>query len=552
MENNDGEKFHQYYCEFLKAQQKINQNLNRINLFNKKVSVIFTGSEQSPEFKKLTEVVAFYKPAFELICEPKKSSHEDDFSFANSHELGDIFNCLAQSAKGDYLVFANDSVIFEDCFFPEILRAINKGNWDFIYSDSDCLIGDKTNEVLLKPDYSKYLLLSINYIRKVFVVKKEVFIKLGGFDTSLNELIFWGFCLNLFDAKANVLHIPKVLFHEKLDKQKEADNIIPKLEISQVKKLISSIKNSDSLKFKVNKTSDLGIFKVTPLVKKHQLVSIIVPFKNKPELLKNLVLSLKEHEDKISYELIAVNNGSEHETMKLLKEFLAEHNVRLLNYFKDFNWSKINNYAVSFAKGDVLLFLNNDIVCKSRNPIYELTSYLEDPEVGVVGARLIYPSGFLQHAGIVLNLEDVCEHAFKGLEQTDPGYLKMAKISREVSAVTGAAFATKRELFIQLGGFDERFPKSFNDVDFCLRTQKLDKKVLYCASCEFYHVEGATRDNLPENKEASLFLKKWYKVLKNGDPFYNPNFSLSLPGFKMQAHYNFDTLIQEQFSLKKE
>ena len=205
------------------------------------------------------------------------------------------------------------------------------------------------------------------------------------------------------------------------------------------------------------------------------------------------------------------------------------------------NYSAINNYGVTFAKGEYLLFLNNDIEIINEDCISELLGHCMREEVGAVGARLYYPDDTIQHAGVIIGLGGVAGHAFANMPKEGPGYFARPFCTQDYSAVTAACMMVKKTVFEEVKGFDESIKVAFNDVDFCLRIRELGKLIVYNPYAELYHYESKSRGLDDTEEKASRFKgeeeymqERWKDILMNGDPYYNPNLSLIKGDFSLR------------------
>jgi GT2 family glycosyltransferase len=199
-----------------------------------------------------------------------------------------------------------------------------------------------------------------------------------------------------------------------------------------------------------------------------------------------------------------------------------------------FNWSAINNRTAREARGDQLLFLNNDVEVISPEWIQAMLENAQRQEVGAVGAKLLYPDGTVQHAGVVVGLEGFAGNAFVGLTGDAPGHGGLAAVVRECSAVTGACMMVRRAVFEQMGGFDEELPVAFNDVDFCLRLGARGLRVVVTPHALLCHRESASRPRVHTGAEFRIVRRRWVDVVRAGDPYYNPALALEVGGFRLQ------------------
>lgn len=255
-------------------------------------------------------------------------------------------------------------------------------------------------------------------------------------------------------------------------------------------------------------------------------VSAIVPFKDSTRLLRACVDSLRETAAGVMLEVLLVDNGStEPETATLVDLLSARDRVRVLRDDRPFNWAALNNAAAADARGEVLLFMNDDVRALRPGWLELLAAHALRPEIGAAGARLLYPDGRLQHGGIALGLAGATGHVLAGLEAGLPGYLGMAVLTRDVTAVTGACMATGREVFERLGGFDEGLGLDFNDVDYCLRARSRGLRVVYEPGAELVHHESPSRGTSGSEETAAAFLARWGETVAAGDHFWNPQLS---------------------------
>lgn len=254
------------------------------------------------------------------------------------------------------------------------------------------------------------------------------------------------------------------------------------------------------------------------------MVSIIIPFKDKVELLQKCVGSVLRSVSSQGCEVILVNNESrKKKTLAYLKSLENNSKIIILEYAKPFNFSAINNFAVQKSAGDFLLFLNNDTESISSNWIEEMLKQFENPEVGAVGAKLLYPDGTIQHAGVKVG-ENIATHQFLGMNEMD---LKENDIVREVDAVTGACMMTRRDLFLKVGGFDEKnLPIAYNDIDYCLKLRERGFKILWTPEAKLFHYESASRKS-DMNVFAILFNRKRYKQFQGEQEYMRKRWKIS-------------------------
>ena len=288
---------------------------------------------------------------------------------------------------------------------------------------------------------------------------------------------------------------------------------------------------------------DYGIYHTRFAIKGEPLVSVIIPNKDHHPDLDLCIRSLQEKGTYKNLEFIVIeNNSTEKATFeyyeKIQKEFS---NVKVVTWKEGFNFSAINNFGVQSAKGEYLLFLNNDTEIIEKDVIQEMLGYCQREDVGAVGARLLYQDDTIQHAGVVVGFGGIAGHTFIGLHKAENSYFHRAMCAQDYSAVTAACLMTKRSLFDQVGGFTEELAVAFNDIDFCMKIRSLGKLVVYNPYALLYHYESKSRglEDTPEkvarfNREIAIFAKRWPDILKNGDPYYNPNLTLRKSNFALR------------------
>jgi GT2 family glycosyltransferase len=281
-----------------------------------------------------------------------------------------------------------------------------------------------------------------------------------------------------------------------------------------------------------------------PLPEKLPLVSIVIPTRNGLELIRRCIESIEEKTEYRRFEIIVVDNNSDDpETIDYLDDLQKASRIRLLHYDKAFNYSAINNFAVTHASGEYLAFLNNDLEIIASDWLGEMVSHAQRKEVGAVGARLLYPDGRIQHAGVVLGLGGVAGHAMKYFPREDKGYNARLVLIQNYSAVTAACLLIRREVFEHVKGFDEvNLPVAFNDVDFCLRVREAGYNNLWTPYAELFHHESATRgpEDTPEkqkrfSREIDYMQRRWKAQLAH-DPAYNPNLTRDAENFALTTH----------------
>ena len=255
-------------------------------------------------------------------------------------------------------------------------------------------------------------------------------------------------------------------------------------------------------------------------------VSIIIPTKDHAKLLQACIESIQNKSSYKNYEIIIIDNNSTKEETKIYLNTLKH---KVLSHPQPFNFSSINNFAVKNAKGAHVIFLNDDTQVISPDWIERMLEHSVKPNVGAIGALLLYPNDTIQHAGVLIGVGGVAIHAFEGLPKENQGYKGLVQKVRECSAVTGACLMIKKSLFDQIGGFDEHFAYSFNDVDLCLRLREKGYTIIYTPHAVLYHHGTYTRPYTEDEKEIVFFVKRWHDLILRGDPYYDQTLSRVRP-----------------------
>ena len=274
--------------------------------------------------------------------------------------------------------------------------------------------------------------------------------------------------------------------------------------------------------------------KVIRKIDVHPLVSIIIPTKDKVEYLGRCINSILNKTTYKNFEIILIDNNSKDKSTLDYYHGVSSHpKIKLLHYPYEFNYSKINNFGVENSDGEVLLFLNNDTEVISEDWIERMLEHVLRKEVGVVGVKLLFPNGKIQHAGVILGLGGVAGHAYYKEPCNTTKYLNMANVIRNYSAVTFACAMMRREVFEEVGGLNESLPFNYNDVDFCLRIKEKGYLIVYTPYSILIHHESVTRVSEVTEYEANYMKSRWKRVIDN-DPYYNPNLSRKRSDFGLR------------------
>ena len=457
-------------------------------------------------------------------------------------------NAAFVMATGDYIgLLDHDDLLAPNALY-EIASALEKErDIDVIYTDEDKVRADLSEHFQphLKPDFNPDLLRANNYICHLFVVRRRIMEQTGGFRSEFDGAQDYDFIFRCVECAEKIHHIPEILYHWRTHQASTADNPASKMYAYEAgKRAIEGNLKRSGLCGKVSHTKDYGFYRVQYQVQESPLVSIIIPNKDEKEVLKKCMDSIFKKSTYQNFEILIVENNSEtEEIFTYYRELSRQDKIRLLKWDKPFNYSAINNYAAKKAKGTYLLFLNNDMEVISPDWIEEMLGHCQRPDTGIVGAKLYYPDKTIQHAGTIIGIGGIAGHMFVNMQGDRSGYLHKASLQQDLSAVTAACMMVKRDVFFEVGGFEEKLTVAFNDVDFCLRVRQKGYLVVYDPFAELYHYESKSRGTEDNKEKVRRFQSeiefmrcRWETLLKEGDPYYNKNLSLTKWNYSLRPN----------------
>lgn len=457
-------------------------------------------------------------------------------------------NAALAMARGEFVgLLDHDDLLAPDALYEMAARLEKDGGIDVFYTDEDKVTTDLSEHFQphLKPDFNLDLLRSNNYICHFFVVRREIAERIGGFRPEFNGAQDYDFIFRCTEEAEKIVHIPRILYHWRVHSASTADNPASKMYAYEAgKRAIEGNLERSGVRGVVSLRQDYGFYDVHYPVEGEPLVSILIPNKDQKETLMHCIHSVLETSTWKNLEILIIENNSEREeTFACYRELEKDPRIRILTYpGKTFNYSAINNFGAQQAKGEYLLFLNNDIEVITPDWIEQMLGNCQRPEVGIVGAKLYYPDNTIQHAGIIIGIGGIAGHAFLGLARAKSGYLHKASLQMDYSAVTAACMMMKAEAFRKAGGFEEKLTVAFNDVDLCLRTVEQGWLVVYDPHVEMYHYESKSRgaedseEKLRRFQQEIEFMRtRWIRLLKDGDPNYNPNLTLSKWNYSLRG-----------------
>jgi GT2 family glycosyltransferase/glycosyltransferase involved in cell wall biosynthesis len=448
-------------------------------------------------------------------------------------------NSAAALATGDFILFLdNDDELTPDALGEVALYLASHPETDFLYSDDDKIDTEGHRFApQFKPDWSPELLLSYMYLGHLCVVRNTIFAQIGGLRLGFEGSQDYDFALRATEVSRQVGHLPLVLYHWRTAPGSTAISGAAKpASFAAGQKAIQEALERRNIQGKIYQPDwankeNLGIFS-QQFPDHGPSVTIIIPTKNQLTLLKGCIDSLAKTTYQ-NYQVVVIDNESDDpKTREYLKQ-LPHQVLPIKNAGGKFSFAAINNRAVAQTESDYILFLNNDTEVINPRWLSQMVGYLQFSGVGAVGARLLYPDGKIQHAGVIHGLHHgLAGHAFKLMPSDNRGYLSLAMVTRNYSAVTAACMLTPRQLFLELGGFDEQnFAVAYNDVDYGYRLLEKGYRSVYCPTAELLHREGTSRGFDDHPQEVAAYRRKYAGKI---DGFYNPHLSLDDEYFHIQ------------------
>ena len=458
----------------------------------------------------------------------------------NNLNISGASNEALKLVSGEYVALMdNDDEITPNALY-EVVKVINETGSEFVYSDEDKLeVNGIFSDPHFKPDFAPDMFLSQNYMSHFGVIKKELIDKVDGFTIGLEGAQDYDLYLKVLEHTDKIYHIQKVLYHWRKIPGSTASEFGEKSYAQEAgRKALENAMNRRKIDAIVINGLTAGTYKVEYKIIGTPLVSIIIPFKDRPDLLTMCIESILNKSTYKNFEIIGIsNNSEENKTFKEMKRLESlDDRIKFHEYNVPFNYSDINNHAVEkYADGEHLLFLNNDIEVITPKWIEELLMHSQREVVGAVGAKLYFPDNTIQHAGLAI--APYTMHSviimYSRHSRDEYGYVSRAKCINNYSAVTAACMMIKKNIFIQFNGFDsEKLKIAYNDVDLCLTMIENNKQNIFTPYCELYHYESVSRgyetkriDKERAEKE-KYYLKEKHSVFYKKDKFYNPNLSL--------------------------
>ncbi len=453
-------------------------------------------------------------------------------------------NSAMEQATGEFVALLDhDDELSEHALYCLVEAIIRHPLASIIYSDEDKIdASGKRFDPYFKCDFNYELFLAQNMISHLGMYRRTLLEEIDGFRVGYEGSQDYDLALRALEKieLAQILHVPHVLYHWRAIPGSTARNVNEKkyavevarqavkehLQRSHIEAVVSPAPESPEYN-RIQFRLPAGL----------PLVSIMIPTRDRADLLGPCIDSILKRSSYPNFEIIIIDNGSVEPATTQLFTRLPTDRVRVVWDDSPFNFSALNNHGARVAKGEILCLMNNDIEVLTPDWLEEMVSFAHRDEIGCVGARLWYPSGFLQHAGVITGVGCVAGHAHLNLLRGDRGYFNRAVLHQSFSVVTAACLLVRQAVFEQVGGLDESLAVAYNDVDFCLRVREAGYRNVWTPYAEMVHYESATRgyETTPAKRarleqEMTLLRQRWGEQLFN-DPAYSPNLNLKKPDF---------------------
>ena len=469
------------------------------------------------------------------------------FREKNGH-ISAATNSALEIATGDYIALMdNDDLLPPHALAYMALAAHQHPQAGLIYSDEDKVTEDNVRQApYFKCQFNYELFLSQNMISHFGVYRRSVLEEIGGFRVGYEGAQDWDLALRVIEkvGPENIVHVPRVLYHWRIFPGStalalEEKDYALKAQIESITSHLQRIGKPDTQVYPAPGIP--GLLRI-----KHRLpdplplVSIVIPTRDRVELLSMCVNSILEKTAYPHYQIVVVDNGSTDEkALTYLDSIAKDERVKVIRADIPFNYSALNNLGVAQTDGEYLVLMNNDIEITQTDWLEEMLAFACQPDIGCVGAQLWYPNNTLQHGGVVLGIGGVASHAHKGIPRGNFGYFGRASAHQMFSAVTAACLMIRKSTYQAVDGFDETLKVAYNDVDFCLKVRAQGLRNLYNPFASFIHHESASRGSDQEGSnqqrlaaEAAIMKQRWGALIAD-DPAYSPNLTLLGDDFSM-------------------
>ena len=457
------------------------------------------------------------------------------FRTTNGH-ISHCSNSALALASGEFVALLDhDDLLAADALYEIALLINRQPDVDMIYSDEDKIDEQgKLKDPYFKPDWCPDSFLSRMYTCHLGVYRRSLVEAIGCFRLGYEGSQDYDLVLRLTEQTEKIFHIPKILYHWRMHPASAASvtDIKPYAAQAAEKALTDALSRRGIAGKLVDTPTCVGHYIVRYPIENYKLVSIIIPTKDLGQMLNQCLESIFKLTTYPNYEVIVIDNGSvEQETAAIIHYWSKQQPQRFKCYPLNipFNYSKINNYAVSQAQGEYLLFINNDTKVITPDWMNAMVEQAQRPSIGAVGVQLLYSDDTVQHAGVIAGLGGVAGHGHKHSFSNAPGYFNQIQTINNYSAVTAACLMCRREVFELVGGFEEQLTVAFNDIDFCFKILDKGYRNIYLPHVKLYHYESKSRgyEDTPEKQtrfkgESTYMQCKWSALIEH-DPCYSPS-----------------------------
>jgi GT2 family glycosyltransferase len=541
----------------------IKQQINAMS-HRPRFSILLPVYESDPRWlrRALLSVRQQFYPDWELCIADDASTNSAGWKIVERYARTDgRIKILRRETRGGIAATSNDALSLatgefvalldhDDTIAPEALYLAaveleRNPTLQLIYTDEDKIDEhEQRHSPYFKPEWNPDLFLAQNYVSHLTLLRTDLVRRVAGFRSAFDGSQDYDLLLRCVAQiePQQIARIARVLYHWRALPQSTAASTSAKnYAHTAAVRAVQEYLDTQKAEAKVE-PREFEIYQRVryPLPETHPLVSIIIPSRDQSALLEKCVDSIFHKSDYANLEIIILENNSvEEQTHELYSRLKKDRRIQIVESAGDFNFSRLINLGANRARGSIFLLLNNDVEIMNADCLSELVSQVSRPEIGIVGARLWYPNGTLQHGGVILGVGGVASH-IDGIRRHEPGYFARQHLAQDFCAVTAACLMVRREVFEKLGGFDDaHLPITFNDVDFCLRARELGWRIVYSPYAELIHHESISRgiENTTEKqrrffKESEFLLSRWGALIQN-DPAYNPNLSLGEKRFEL-------------------
>ena len=492
---------------------------------------ILLNEPNSEDFEKEKEYKSPLNTKFLIIVNDEKSKELiGNQTYKNyeaiisepQHYIQDINNY-----ESDFCIFIGNNIKLQPFTLFVIQDFIEHNECNVIYTDNDTLKDRKRTSPEFKPHFAYHNILSKNYFGNFLIVKTKFLKQYPDILKNLSDReTIYNLILNCVSITNRIMHIDMVLYH-KLDN---------KIDSEEQRKILENYLKNNNIKYDSVENGEFkGQYKINYTIENKDKISIVIPNMDHIKDLKKCINSIFKSTYE-NYEIVIVeNNSKETETFEYYEKLKLNEKIKVVKLeINEFNFSKIVNYGVQNSTGKYIVLLNNDIEIINKDWLEQMLMYVKQDNIGICGARLYFDDNSIQHAGVTIGIRGLAGHKYREVNKENFTDRDGISYVQDMSAVTAACFMVKKSDYEKLLGFDEKLAVAFNDVDFCLKMRKERKLIIYNPFVQAYHYESKSRGEDTESKEKQerfareyeIFVKRWWRIIGKGDPYYSINYRL--------------------------